>query len=376
MRILVVTHYFPEHGGGVEIAAHHIAKGLARRDFTIEWIASRESIAANTDAPGARPVPAMNAAERWLGVPYPLWGPSGWRAVIEGVRRADVVHLHDTLYAGNLLAFVAAHRRGKPVVITQHVGHVPYTSRLLSGAMSLANHVIAASVLKRASRVIVYSKTTEHYFQGLIPGGFSTTWIANGLDLSLYRPLSTEERRALRAELNLSDGRPILLFVGRFVEKKGMSILRTLVSMFPDTTWVFAGWGPDDPSRWAAANVRVAGRCTRGQVARLYQAADLLILPSVGEGFPLVVQESMACGTPVAVSNEVAGAYPGLRSMVWCSEPAVGAFQALLQPLLANPAMLEQRRGPSASFARKEWSWDVCVDQYEALMKDVVARTR
>ncbi len=113
------------------------------------------------------------------------------------------------------------------------------------------------------------------------------------------------------------DGRlivPLILFVGRFVEKKGIDIVRALSLRICYAQWVMAGWGPEDPSRWDIPNLTCVGRQHQDELAELSQAADLLVLPSSGEGFPLVVYQSMSCGTPVAVATETARAYPGVSN--------------------------------------------------------------
>ena len=371
MRVLVVTHYFPEHGGGVEIAAHHIATGLKERGHDIEWIASREASGVPSAAPGAHPVRALNLSERLAGIPYPLWGPGALRAINQALGRCDVLHLHDTLYAGNVMAYMRAKRLAKPVLVTQHVGHVPYRSRVLSTAMEIGNRLIAARILAGSAAIVFYSRTTENYFSRLVPEGARKIWIPNGLDTQLYRPLPEDERRRLRADLGWPPDQPVLLFVGRFVEKKGMRILERLAFEFPGARWIFVGWGPCDPSSWKAPDVLNLGRRPQREIARLYQAADLLVLPSVGEGFPLVVQESMACGTPVVVSTEVADAHPGLRPMVWSADPTFAAFCLLLRRLLADPERLVEHRHEAAAFARREWSWEVCADQYAELIRSL-----
>jgi glycosyltransferase involved in cell wall biosynthesis len=370
MRILVVTHYFPEHGGGVEIAAQHIAMGLIARGFEIEWIASREA-GQSSSAPGAQPVRALNLSERLCGVPYPIWGPDALRAIERTLRRCDLLHLHDSLYAGNVMAYWCARRLNKPVVVTQHVGLVPYQRRLLRSAMEIGNRFVSARILAGADATVFLSKTTEDYFRRLRPELLRKVWIPNGLDTELYHPLSEEGRRRLRAELGWPQDEQVFLFVGRFVEKKGLRILKQLTAKFGAVRWVFVGWGPLDPTSWKAPNVVNLGRRDHRDIVRLYQASDLLVLPSVGEGFPLVVQESMACGTPAAVTTETAHAHPGLENVIWSAEPTANAFVNLLQELLREPDRIAARRTPVSAFARQEWSWDGCADQYANLMRSV-----
>jgi len=375
VRVLIVTHYFPEHGSGIEIAADQLAKRLKSRGFALEWIASRNSGGIPSDAEGARPEPAWNVAERTLGIPYPFWSPLAFTRLRTAMSRCDVLHLHDTLYMGNVLAFAAARLAKKPVLVTQHVGLVPYRSRTLAMTMQTANRLLAATLLKRSTATVFYSRTTQKYFSKLLGADFPAAWISNGVDAS-FRPADTAERQRIRTELGWPRDSQVMLFAGRFVEKKGIHIIRHLAKQFPDRLWVMAGMGPGNPAGWQLPNVRVIGQRAHRTMAPVYQAADLLVLPSVGEGFPLVVQESMACGTPVAVSSETAAAHPGVADVVWSTRPEAGAFETLIRSISSSPDVLHARRGAVADFARREWNWDVCADRYARLLRGLAAPSR
>jgi glycosyltransferase involved in cell wall biosynthesis len=97
------------------------------------------------------------------------------------------------------------------------------------------------------------------------------------------------------------------------------------------------------------------------------------LLPSVGEGFPLVVQEAMCSGLPCVVSTDVAVGCPEIIDKYILAGPAgVGAEQAILR-YLDNPMTWEDRRNLAAQ-AREMWSWYRCAEEYEALFMEVVAR--
>jgi glycosyltransferase involved in cell wall biosynthesis len=378
LRIALVTHYFPAHHGGVEAVAGEIAARLAASGTaSITWHASGVD-APPADAPGLRCLPAAscNATERLLGFPYPLWSPRALARVARSVRECDVVHLHDCLYLGNVVASLAARWAGRPVVVTQHVGRIPYRNPLLRGLARAANHVLGRLVLGSAAQATFVSEVVLQEFQRFVRFRQAPVRIANGVDIAAFRPAGEARRAALRRELVGPGDMPLLVFAGRFVEKKGLHLLRRLAGELPQARWLFAGWGPLDPSRWGLANVSSHGNLSQAELAPLYQAADLLVLPSVGEGFPLVVQEAMACGTPALVGEETAAACPEAAGLL-LSEPLgrsddAARWRSRLERLLEAPEALRALRPRVADFARAAWSWERAAQRYEAIFRRAV----
>ena len=378
MRIALVTHYYPAHRGGVELVAGEIARALAAsHGAEIAWHASDCDPA--PAIPGVRCVPsrACNAVERRLGVPYPLWSPRALLLAGRAARSADALHLHDCLYLPNLFAYAAARLFGRPVSVTQHVGMVPYRSALLRALLSAAYRVLGRVVLGGATQVVFVSHSVRRYFEGFVRFDSPPLVVANGVDTAVYRPVDESRRRALRAELGLPEGAPLLLFVGRFVEKKGLPVLRELAARIPDARWIFAGWGALDPQRWALPNVAVMRGRAGAELAPLYQAADLLVLPSVGEGFPLVVQEAMACGTPALVGAETAAGCPDAAEVL-LAEPAEGAdvvarWERRLRELTGERRALSAMRVRVAAYAAANWSWERCAARYAQLLRECAA---
>lgn len=382
MKVLVVTHYYASHGGGIEIIAENLIRELCHLGIAVMWAASDvDEPPAETISLRTLPMSASNFAERRLGFPYPLWSPASLFRLVRAIDEADVVHLHDSLYFGNVWAFALAILKRKPVLVTQHIGDVPYHSRIRRALMKAANASVGRILLSRADLVVFYADQVRRFYEARLRFRATPLFVENGVDTAIFASESgVGERMHLRDTLRLDPERPIFLFVGRFVEKKGLVLLQSLARALPQVQWLFAGWGPLDPATWDLPQVRVFYRCTPVMLRKLYVAADLLVLPSVGEGFPLVVQESMACGTPAIVARETAAACPAAGSLILHERvdgsSAQSSWRRRLELLASTLPALDALRPQVAALARDRWSWVRTAAAYEQCYDRLVTAPR
>jgi glycosyltransferase involved in cell wall biosynthesis len=377
MKILMVSNYFPSHTGGIEIVAEQLYRAFAARGQKVRWLA-----ADSTPPPpavgesSATPLRVWNFVEDRTGLPFPIPTPASVRTIFGEVGAADVVLMHDCLYLQNLLAFVAARVRHKPIVVVQHIGFLPYRNRMLNAAMRLATALMARPMLSSADQAVFISEATKDHF-GDLRFRIPPETIFNGVDTEIYHPAAEDECRSLtRRAFDLPADRNRILFVGRFVEKKGMSALRRMVALRPEWIWIFAGHGPLNPSDWMASNVRVFSGLHDASMAALYRACDVLVLPSYGEGFPLVIQEAFACGLPVVCGGDTLRADPAMAAFVKTSpvypeDPSrtANSFIDVLDAALTPGEWRISASRDRQAFVKSRYSWVETAERYLEIIR-------
>lgn len=377
-RLVTVTHFFPAHGGGVELVAEQLVRRFSASGMSVQWFSSATDPApAAADNQVAVGVPTLNIVERLTQLPYPLWSPSVWPALWRAIGSADIVHVHEHLYCGSLLATLMARLRRRPLVVTQHMGALGLQNRPMTLLYETGARLLGAVVFRAAARAIFISANVRGFFR--LSGAAHTRLIFNGIETERFTPAAPEQRQQLMngAIAQAAAGRRIVLFVGRFVRKKGLRLLQTLAPRFPQVLWVFVGSGPETPAQWGYENVLVAGRVSHEKLVDYYRAADLLMLPSSGEGFPLVVQEALACGLGVLTTEEVANACPPARDLMR-AQPTPGPdesaepWERALRETLTDSAYLGAREA-RARRAHELWSWDHCASQYLSLFDELAS---
>jgi glycosyltransferase involved in cell wall biosynthesis len=101
-------------------------------------------------------------------------------------------------------------------------------------------------------------------------------------------------------------GRFEVLFLGQVNLRKGVGrLLEAMRGLRDESIFLtLAGPGEIDPTAWAdLPKVRWVGQVPRSEVGRLYEAADLFILPTISDGYALTQLEALAHGLPVLASR-------------------------------------------------------------------------
>lgn len=362
MKLLLVTHYMPPHHGGIERIGEDHAWVAARAGIDVTWVASR--VPGDAELREAMPwgravrVGCYNGFEQRFAVPYPWWGRAAGRAVRALVREADLVHAHDLLYPGTSLAFAAARSLGKPTLLTQHVAFVHYPNPLVRWVERLAFATIGQRNLARAGAVAYYNDGALAWVDQLGARRGDAVFLPNPVDETMFRPArSADEKRELRAKHGLPTDRPLVLFVGRLVPKKGAHLV--VAAAEPDYhVLLVAERGTVEVGERRGVEVRPFQE--RERLAELMRSADVLVLPAHGEGFPLVVQEAMASGLAVILGDD-----PGYRrqldpgAVVTIGRDA-GALRAALRRLVDHPREREAMGALARASALRHWGRAAC----------------
>lgn len=370
LKVLQVSAFYPAHGGGIEVVAGKVAEGMVNQGVQLTWMAGGAADQVPLSKEGLRIEHAstVDFCERYLGLPLPIWSFASLRRLWREAKAAQLIHVHDYLYFPSLMTVFFAWWLKRPVVLTQHIGWIAFNSVIARWVLRFFNSTLGRFVLSRVGRVVYVSRPVADYWGATLRGDSAGELIPNGVDHGRYSPGSRKPQSdALR-----------FLFVGRFVEKKGVELLKSCLDI-PGVQWTFIGWGPLSPMSWhTSCSIEVLENLRAEEVVQYYQQADLLVLPSKGEGFPLVVQESLACGTPVLVSDEVKQAFPQLDercvfSVDLTASNASNRLRRALGELAHKPERLHLAR-PYAERLSKQWSWDACVQAYLGIYRSLVTR--
>ena len=239
---------------------------------------------------------------------------------------------HDVRLPGNRRSVMMIH----DTCLLEMVGVYPWRIRAYYDFMLRHNLPIASKVLtvSETSR----QKISTHY--GCGDGKVEV--IYNSLDADFYQPAKADEIQAIRAK---HPGSPLVFYPGGAEYRKNVQRLMEAIGRIQGAHLMVTGTSKE---KWAALGdrVTVVGRLNIHELKNHYAAADVVVYPSLCEGFGRVIVEAMVLGTPMAisdipVSHEVGGDYPVFFDPYDIDAIATGIVTAARQG--RRPPRIDQR---------------------------------
>lgn len=230
------------------------------------------------------------------------------------MREVNPALVQTWMYHADFLGTLAARSlTPRPPVVwnVQHSSFCPKTTKLLSRVM---RSLLAMLSKSWPDKIVSCSRTGLELHVGLGYPRAKMLHIVNGADVRRFIP-DGEARRELRQKLGISHQAKIIGMAGRNDPQKDYPTLFAAVQEFQktdkETVFIACGAGvtTDDPALAAMRkacpsphNVFLLG--PRQDMPRVYPAFDLATLSSAyGEGLPLTLCESLACGVPGVVTD-------------------------------------------------------------------------
>ncbi|OLP18615.1 glycosyl transferase [Leptolyngbya sp. 'hensonii'] len=208
---------------------------------------------------------------------------------------------------------------------------------------------------------------------------FPVQTIPYGLDTTAYQPLDPVQCRAL---LGISPGQRVLMFAAASLgdRRKGADLLLQALQQLPaslktDLLLLVLGEQGEALAEQAGLPTLHLGYISHDRIKAIcYSAADLFVFPTRADNLPLVVLESMACGTPI-VSFQVGGVpemvRPGITGYLAPPENATALGQGIVQ-LLEDERLRLQLGQNCRSVALAEYALELQAQRYLSLYQELL----
>jgi phosphatidyl-myo-inositol dimannoside synthase len=341
MRLLYITRKYPPAVGGMENYNHELVRALGHRHPTT--------------------VIAWGGSQKWL----PWFVVKAFVQALWLVRRDRITHVHvgDCVLAplGVLLAWITR----RPVSVTVYGLDIMYDLRPYQW-------VVPRCVARLDRAICISEATREEAVRRGVPAERCVVILPG---VARFEPPGGDAVREVERLLGAPvDGRTVLLTVGRLVERKGVCwFLDAVLPQLPARyLYVVAGDGPERgraqeiaTRRGLGERVRLLGRVSDRDLAALYAASDVFVMPNVAvpgnmEGFGLVALEAASAGLPVVASDT-----EGIRDAVVDGETGLLVEPGDAAGFVAAIADAQALARDRVAAATEPFAWDGVARRYD-----------
>ncbi len=281
----------------------------------------------------------------------------------------DVIHMWTYFYINSIFAvFLKLFFPGKKLIMSCDTfpGYSFSSGKLIDNMFYLYSKIFGWFVFSVPDKIHLYGKSMIEYARKAGVKEKKIVVIPTGINLEKFR-----HGKDIRRSLGLNENDLVVVYAGLIVPRKGIDIMLKAVRKL-DVKLLLVGDGPKKQEyvnmaeRYSMDNVKFLG--WRKDIPDLLKSADLLLLPSRGEGLPGIVMEAMA--SRLAVASSDAGCTADLiedgENGFLCDVDDAECFAEKIS-ILAEDDDLCRKLGEKGYAKIKEFSWDKLISKYAGM---------
>lgn len=294
----------------------------------------------------------------------------------------DVIHLHAGSPPATIAALRSARKTGTPMIVTHHLDPDRGGGLIRRAVLSWYTRLYLRPAFAQSARIIALSEEAIASSPHLGQHQEKIRVIPNGIEPGEFQTGLTQ--KACRLQFGFPVHGSLILFFGNLVPRKGLAVLLSampaVLRAVPDAVLVVAGMMTPfgEGLRTTAEKLGIADRVIFTGVVRedekpaLYHAADVFVLPSFAEAYPLTVLEAAASGVPSVVSS-----LPAFRPLVCDGKNGLVSRTGDADDLAAQVVRvlgdheMRAEMGRQARMGVEGRSWARIAEQTEALYQEI-----
>ncbi|MGX7025099.1 glycosyltransferase family 4 protein [Vagococcus hydrophili] len=305
--------------------------------------------------------------------------PEEFDIKINKYTKSDIAHYH-TVDPFFFISTFFKKRRGI------RIGYVHFLPETLEGSIAIFSPFqkmfdrYLISFYKRMDQLVVVNPS---FIPKLEMAGIKTdkvTYIPNFVSSEDFYEMTIAEKEKWRSELTYKQDDFIVFGAGQIQQRKGLDDFIKLAMDNPDIQFVWAGgfsFGKitdgydrykkvyDNPPK----NLKFTGIIDRDELVKYYNVADVFLLPSYNELFPMCILEAFNCGTPIMLRD--LELYHAIIDNQYIDTKNVAEMQKALTQLKNNPNMLQIYKEKSKESAKYYSEENVAKIWYEYYTKSL-----
>ncbi len=383
MKILqVIPYFYPAWSyGGPPRNAYGLCRELAKRGhkvtvFTTDALDGRNRIKEIRETADGIEIRRFRNWSNYVAFRHRIFlSPGMIGAMRHNLQNYDVIHLNEFRTLQNLLAHRYARQKDIPYIVQARGSLVNVLAK--QRLKSLYDLIGGRSLLRDAKRLIAVAPLEAVQYMRYGVGAEKIDIIPNGIDLMEFNNLPL--KGSFRQKHGLETKNKIILFLGRLHRIKGLDLLVNafdgITRDFSDARLVIAG--SDDgylPSLKSLVSklkleekVIFTGPIYGEQKLAAYVDADVCALTSSYEIFGITIFESLACGTPVVVTDRcgIADIIKDKAGLVVPYDTAI--LKEALRQMLGDDKKRQKLGWAGQALVHEKYGWGAIAEQVECV---------